>query len=690
MKQLHPNLNPIKADLLTVFIFLIIFACDLPCLYANTASPLFPKKEHASQCVKIIRTLERYHYLEKDLDNQMSQAILEKFIKQLDPGKRLFTATNIQQFKRHEFRLDNEIKQGNLSTPFKIANLYIERRRQRLKYIISLLPDWEKCLDFNAKDSIITDHDLRSWSSSQDVLYVFWKKDLKNHIIPLLLDDQEKKFIGETLGKVYKNRLKRVHQINENDIFQIFMNSVASSFDPHTEYFPPRVSEDFDIQMSLSLEGIGAVLQNEYEYIKVVRLIPKGPAEKSSLLMPGDKIIGVGQGKSGEIKDTIGQRIDHVVKLIRGPKNTYVRLKIIPAKMTNSTKTIQIKRDHVKLEDQSAQKKVVEIENNGLSLKIGIIEIPTFYFDFNAFRSGDKNYKSTTRDVKNHIAELKKQGIDGLLIDLRDNGGGSLEEANQLTGLFLKTGPIVQIQTKYHLQRLYDDDPAIDYRGPLIVLINRMSASASEIFAGAIKDYHRGIIVGTRSFGKGTVQQIEKMDIGKLKFTSAKFYRVSGQSTQNLGVEPDIHYPPLYNIEQTGEIALDGTLPPHDATEKTDYQRYRSLYPAYKQLRSKYEKRSMNDPGIRYLKNRKRMASKINAESAISLNIEDRKKRKSEYQAMELDIENEYLSLIGEPPLKDLDENKTQISEIKKILLEQTCLVMADFIHVTNQLGYMW
>lgn len=505
----------------------------------------------------------------------------------------------------------------------------------------------------------------------------------------MLLDDQEKKSIGETLGKVYKNRLKRLRQINENDIFQIFMNSVTSSFDPHTEYFPPRVSEDFDIQMSLSLEGIGAVLQNEYEYTKVVRLIPKGPAEKSNLLMPGDKIIGIGQGKSGGIKDTIGQRIDQVVKLIRGPKNTYVRLKIIPAQIKNSTKIIQIKRDYVKLEDQSAQKKVMEIENNGLSLKIGIIEIPIFYFDFNAFRRGDKNYKSTTRDVKNHIAELKKQGIDGLMIDLRDNGGGSLEEANQLAGLFLKTGPIVQIKTKYHLQQLYDDDPAIDYRGPLIVLINRMSASASEIFASAIKDYHRGIIVGTRSFGKGTVQQIEKMDIGKLKFTSAKFYRVSGQSTQNLGVEPDIHYPPLYNIEETGEISLDGTLP-HDAIVKTDYQRYRPLYPAYHQLRSKYEKRSMTDPGIRYLKNRKRMTAKINSESSISLNIEDRKKRKSEYKAMELDIENEYLSLIGAPPLKDLDENKTQISEIKKILLEQTCLVMADFIHLTNQLGYIW
>jgi carboxyl-terminal processing protease len=305
--------------------------------------------------------------------------------------------------------------------------------------------------------------------------------------------------------------------------------------------------------MSLSLEGIGAVLQNEYEFTKVVRLIPKGPADKSNLLMPGDKIIGVGQGENGEIKDAIGQRIDTVVKMIRGPKNTFVRLKIIPSEKTDTTKTIQIKREKVKLEEQAARKDIITLSHpNNPPLKIGIIEIPTFYLDFNAYNKGDPEYKSTTKDVQKLLFELKQEDIDGLIVDLRDNGGGSLKEANDLTGLFLKSGPTVQIKTKNRISRLYDEDPSIEYSGPLIVLINRMSASASEIFAGAIKDYHRGIIVGARSFGKGTVQELQPLGEGKLKITSAKFYRVSGESTQNLGVVPDLQYPQLYKIEDTG------------------------------------------------------------------------------------------------------------------------------------------
>ena len=326
------------------------------------------------------------------------------------------------------------------------------------------------------------------------------------------------------------------------------LRSSEKSFDPHTQYFPPRASEDFDIHMKLSLEGIGAVLQTEYEYTKVVRLIPKGPADKSNLLMPGDKIIGVGQGKTGEIKDTIGQRIDEVVKLIRGPKNTYVRLKIIPAEKSSSATTISIRRDKVKLEEQSAQKQVHTLTLDGREFRIGTIEIPNFYIDFEAYHRGDPKYKSTTTDVKKLLFELKSERIDGLIVDLRDNGGGSLMEANDLTGLFLTHGPTVQIRTKANTSRYYDENPSIEYRGPLLVLINRMSASASEIFAGAIKDYHRGLIVGTRSFGKGTVQELKPLGDGKLKLTSAKFYRVSGESTQNRGVVPDILFPQVYKV----------------------------------------------------------------------------------------------------------------------------------------------
>jgi len=530
---------------------------------------------------------------------------------------------------------------------------------------------------------------LRQWEPNEPALYSLWEKELKNHIISLILDDQENTSITDTLDKIYSSRLKRLLQTDSNDIFQIFMNSVTTSFDPHTQFFPPRVSEDFDIHMSLSLEGIGAVLQTEYEYTKVVRLIPKGPADKSNLLMPGDKIVGVGQGEKGEIKDTIGQRIDHVVKLIRGPKNTFVRLKIIPAKKSNSTKTIQIKRDKVKLEEQSAKKNIITIDHNNQTLKIGIIEIPNFYIDFNAYHRGDKDYKSTTKDVKKLLFELKKENIDGLIIDLRDNGGGSLKEASQLTGLFLKSGPTVQIKTKYRITRLYDDDPTIEYSGPLIVLINRMSASASEIFAGAIKDYHRGVIVGTRSFGKGTVQELQPLGEGKLKITSAKFYRVSGESTQNLGIVPDLKYPQLYKIEDTGESSLDGALP-WDTTIRTSYDSYRKLQIIYSQLFIRYQARSIKDPGLNYLNKRIKMISKLNSKTSISLNLDERKSRKKHYEQLELDIENDYLKAIGKDPIEKLDQDTAKTNDFKKILMDQTHLVMADFIDISNDFGFSW
>ncbi|OFZ58712.1 MAG: tail-specific protease, partial [Bdellovibrionales bacterium RIFOXYB2_FULL_36_6] len=528
------------------------------------------------------------------------------------------------------------------------------------------------------------------WHLDKQSLYPLWKSDLKNHIISLILDDQDEASIADTLEKTYSNRLKHLLQTNNGDIFQIFMNSVTSSFDPHTQYFPPNASEDFDIHMSLSLEGIGAVLQNEYEFTKVVRLIPKGPADKSNLLMPGDKIIGVGQGENGEIKDAIGQRIDTVVKMIRGPKNTFVRLKIIPSEKTDTTKTIQIKREKVKLEEQAARKDIITLSHpNNPPLKIGIIEIPTFYLDFNAYNKGDPEYKSTTKDVQKLLFELKQENIDGLIVDLRDNGGGSLKEANDLTGLFLKSGPTVQIKTKNRISRLYDEDPSIEYSGPLIVLINRMSASASEIFAGAIKDYHRGIIVGARSFGKGTVQELQPLGEGKLKITSAKFYRVSGESTQNLGVMPDLQYPQLYKIEDTGESSLDGALP-WDKTMKTNYSAYQPLDEIYKKLTEGYEERAFKDPGLNYLKKRIEISAELNSKAALSLNLESRKLRKKQYEQDELVIKNEYFKAIGKDPIEKPSQENTGIEDAKTILMNQTHLVMLDFIKFSKGLGFSW
>lgn len=690
MKMKQNKFNPShSSNFYKYFLSVILFISFSSELWAENFDIITPRPEYSSQCMNIIKSLERNHYSEKTLDNEMSSAILNQYIKQLDPMKQLFTLSDINQFKHYQFRFDNDLKKGNLDMAFEIFNLYMARSGEKLKYIISLIETWEKNFDFTLDESIVIDEKLLEWKPDKQSLYPLWKNDLKNHIISLILDNQDRASIADTLTKTYSNRLKLILQTNANDIFQIFMNSVTGSFDPHTQYFPPNASEDFDIHMSLSLEGIGAVLQNEYEFTKVVRLIPKGPADKSNLLMPGDKIIGVGQGETGEMKDAIGQRIDAVVKMIRGPKDTFVRLKIIPAEKNDTTKTIQIKREKVKLEEQAAKKEVIILSSPNPPFKIGIIEIPTFYLDFNAYNKGDPDYKSTTKDVQKLLFELKQENIDGLIIDLRDNGGGSLKEANELTGLFLKSGPTVQIKTKNRISRLYDEDPSIEYIGPLIVLINRMSASASEIFAGAIKDYHRGIIVGARSFGKGTVQELQPLGDGKLKITSAKFYRVSGQSTQNHGVEPDLQYPQLYKIEDTGESSLDGALP-WDQTMKTNYNSYPPLDAINKKLLERYEERSLKDPGLNYLKKRIEIGNELNSKAALSLNLAERESRKKQYEKAQLDVQNEYLKTIGKKPIEKTNKEGTGIEDSKTILMNQTYLVMADYINLVKNFGFEW
>ncbi|MFH2091112.1 MAG: carboxy terminal-processing peptidase [Pseudomonadota bacterium] len=680
-----------RLPLLFISSFLVITACLTSGLtvFADDITALVPENEQSLQCIRIVRALEQYHYSEKQLDNALSSIILDRYLKQLDPSKKLFTMHDIAAIKQYKFRMDDELKQGNLKPAFNIFNFYLSRSADRLDYILAFIKLWETQFDFTKEDSLVIENDLRQWQPDYPSLQETWEKDLKNHIITMILDGKDNQAITTELEKLYTNRKQRLLQTNANDAFQIFMNAVTASFDPHTQFFPPTASEDFNIHMKLSLEGIGAVLQTEYEYTKVIRLIPKGPADKSHLLMPGDKIIGVGQGEDGEITDTIGQRIDNVVKLIRGPKNTIVRLKIIPAKKSSDTKTIQITRDKVKLEDQSAKKDIITLDHNDQNLKIGVIEIPTFYKDFDANKQGDANHKSVTTDVKKLLFELNKEKIDGLIVDLRDNGGGSLDEANLLTGLFLTSGPIVQIRDKYDIERKYDPDPSIEYSGPLIVLINRMSASASEIFAGAIKDYNRGVVVGTRSFGKGTVQYLQPLGGGRLKLTSAKFYRVSGESTQHKGVLPDIDYPLFYKMEDTGESSLDGALP-WDTINKTFYKAYRPLTPLYTKLQEAYQKRSLNNPELNYLKKRIEMASSINDQTTISLNLAQRQSRKKQYEQLELSTENDYLQSVGKPVLNELTPEDATIKNTKKIIMDMTYEIMADLITYSREFGFSW
>nr|WP_321404288.1 carboxy terminal-processing peptidase [uncultured Desulfobacter sp.] len=681
------QMNKLRFRLGALFVVAALF-CFTPLCHAQIAELTF-QKEQAEQCVAIVDALERDHFTGKKMDSDMSALVFDRYVKSLDPGRHLFTQKDLDAYQPLKQLMYKYLKTGNLAPAYEIFNLYQSRSVQRLEYILELAKSWQTQIDFARNETLVIDYEHKPFIQDMSGLKPLWKKELKNHIINLKIDKKSDDEISETLEKIYSNRLSRLSQTQSRDVFQIFMNAVTMSFDPHSQYFAPRLSEDFDIHMKLSLEGIGAVLQNEYEYTKVVRLIPKGPADKSQKLAPGDKIIGVGQGEDGEIKDTIGQRIDDVVNQIRGPKDTFVRLKIIPARKSNVTATISIKRDEVKLEEQSAQKKVVDVTSNGKTYKLGIIEIPNFYIDFDAYHRGDPDYKSTTRDVTKLLTELKKEKIDGLIVDLRDNGGGSLKEANDLTGLFLKYGPTVQVKTKFRVSRLYDEDPQIAYTGPLMVLINRMSASASEIFAGAIKDYHRGLIVGTRSFGKGTVQELKPLGEGRLKMTSAKFYRVSGKSTQHKGVEPDIWFPQIYRTQNTGESALDGALL-WDHIEATRYSAYMSLQPMIKPLDDAYKKRAENSFGIKYLTQRIQLAETLSEQKALSLNLAERLKTDTAFNQEELALENSYRKQKGEEPLATLEDIDPEKEEIKEILTDQAEYIAADFITLSRKIGYTW
>ena len=660
-------------------------------------------REDAYTGIAIVRSLERYHYSGKRLDDALSAKILEKYLSTLDPARNLFTQGDINEFEQVKYWLDNSLERGNLHPGYVIFNVYLQRALQRLNYIRNLIPGWEQHFDFSKKETISLDRKNDPWPRNLDELKTLWHQELKNEILTRKLDNVSHDEITTRLKKRYHNRITRLAQIDEKDVFNSYMNAVTTTFDPHTQYFPPQLSEDFDIQMSLSLEGIGAVLQTEDDYTKVVRLVTAGPADKSGKLKPGDKITGVGQGDHGEIQDTLGWRIDEVVKLIRGPRDTIVRLEIIPAdkKGAQHTKTIAIKRDEVKLEDQAARKKIRTISQNDVSYRIGIIELPTFYLDFKAYQEGKKSYRSTTRDVLKLIEALKKENIDGLVMDLRDNGGGSLQEVNDLTGLFIKSGPTVQIRSRNgEMSQLDDPDPDIVYQGPLIVMINRMSASASEIFAGAIKDYHRGIIVGTRTFGKGTVQAMQSLGSGQLKLTSAKFYRVSGESTQNRGVLPDIEFPPLYNSKEIGESALDNALP-WDRTPEAGFHAFRDMTPLLSLLQKRHYQRIAHNPDFNYLNEKFIRSMEMFDIKQLSLDEKERRDQTALFEQQELELENRYRTAKGLPPFPSIEALRKEGDQEKKaengkedkkedLLLTETTHLMADFIEVSRAKGYQW
>ena len=626
----------------------------------ETSEPLKPLPEHGNTTKNIVEALASRHYVDTALDDNLSSRIFEQYLKDLDPSKSYLQASDISHFESYRYKMDNSLRNGNLEPAFVIFNRYHERVISRFERVIATLEEGIEHFDFTLDEELELEREDLPWAVDKKVLDDLWRKRIKNSVLNLKLAGKETVKIRELLLKRYNNRLSRTLQTNSEDIYQLYMNSFTKTYDPHTQYFSPRTSENFNINMSLSLEGIGAVLQLEDEFTKVVSLVPAGPADKSKQLQPDDKIIAVGQDEDGEMVDVIGWRLDEVVQLIRGKKDTIVRLNIIPAvaKDSSESKIIQITRNKVKLEEQSAKYEVIEIEQFGHTHKIGVIDIPTFYIDFNALQQGDKNFKSTTRDVKNLLVDLIEQDVEAVVIDLRDNGGGSLQEAKTLTGLFIDRGPTVQIRSKSNrVDILNDRDIRTIYDGPLGVLVNRLSASASEIFAGAIQDYRRGLIIGSQTFGKGTVQSLLPLNRGQLKLTQAKFYRISGESTQHKGIIPDIFYPANYDPDSIGESTLDRPLP-WDKIQPTRYRTRSSINHYLPDLMTLHAERVKNDPDFNYLKEAFAYRRDRNLDTTVSLNEAVRRQEKDDVETFWVTIENTKRAAQGLDPIMSLDDLK--------------------------------
>ena len=567
---------------------------------------------HHDRTLKLINYfVERYHYRKTKLDDLLSSQILDRYLNALDVNRSYFLANDIEFFESYRYELDDHLNAQDSEPLFGIFNVYRSRVLNRIDYALDLL---ETPFDFSVDEVYPFDRTKAPWAVDSADLDDLWRRRVKNDYLVLKLEGKTHSEIAKTLKDRYQQQKRRISQLSSQDVFQIIVNAYMSAIEPHTGYFSPRATENFKIRMSLSLEGIGAVLQAQNEFTVVQRVVPGGPAEFEGSLRAGDRIVGVGQGDTEPVVDVIGWRLDDVVDLIRGPKGSIVRLQIRPDPKTGNSESriLALTRDEIKLEEQAAQSTLLAVRDTEQVRRIGVIDIPTFYVDFDARSRGDADYRSTTRDVGRLITELENEGIDGLIIDLRGNGGGALAEATALTGLFIDSGPVVQVRDARGRTRVNrDPSDGLAYAGPLAVIVDRDSASASEIFSGAIQDYHRGIIVGEPTYGKGTVQNLIDLDrysqdpeqsLGQLKLTIAQFFRITGASTQHRGVVPDIALPSRGPDLPYGEKALENALP-FAEIDAAIFSQVSNDHPTYDldQLRKIHNARVLSDPDFSYL-----------------------------------------------------------------------------------------
>ena len=645
---------------------------DIPLDVNVIFEELMPEPGYAEITQDIIRQLTRNHYSEINLNDEFSSQMLDSFIKTLDISRIYFTQADIDEFEQYRTQLDDLLLAGDVNFGYMTFNRYRERLMDRLVYTIKRIEEDPEDFDFTVNEFIVVDRAEAPWPADEDALTELWRKRIKSNVLSMKLDDEsDMAEIRETLSKRFRSQLSQVLKTNGLDVYQRYMDAMTMTFDPHTQYYAPRAAENFNMSMRLSLEGIGAVLTTEDEYTKVVSIVTGGPADLAGELQPTDRIVGVAQGDMPYV-DVLGWRVDDVVQLIRGEKGSVVRLAVLPGASSLERKEISITRDTVKLEDQSAKKEIVEVEYEGRIHKIGVIELPTFYIDFEALQRRDPDFRSSTRDVRNLLEELKAEGVEGVVVDLRRNGGGSLSEANSLVGLFIRRGPTVQVRYADGNNIVQgDSDPELVYDGPLAVLVNRLSASASEIFAGAIQDYQRGIVLGSQTFGKGTVQELIPLGEGQMKITRAKFYRISGESTQHKGVTPDIVMPDLYDTaEDIGESALPTALP-WDTIDPNYYRPYSDLKTLLPSLNSMHESRLGVDPDFAFIEAQINRALENKEKNQLTLNEAELLSERAESDQWRLDITNTRRMAKGQEPYESVDAMDDS-SEVEEEILENT------------------
>jgi len=605
-----------------------------------TATQMKPIAAQTQAALWASRVLGRYHYKAVPLDDAMSVKIFDNYFDSLDSEKLYFVQADLDGFAAQRTRMDDAINNEDLTVPFAIYNMYQQRFADRMAYARGLL---KTKFDFSTEESLQLDREKAPWAKSEDEIRDLWRKRVKNDWLRLKLAGKDDKSIRETLDKRYENYVSRIRKLNNEDVFQMFMNAYATAIEPHTNYLGPRSADNFDIAMRLSLEGIGCVLQSRDDYTVIREIVPGSPADKSGKLKVGDRIVGVAQG-TGAFTDVLGWRLDDVVALVRGEKGSTVRLDVIPGDGGIDAKHVSVSmvRKKISMEEQAAKKSIMKVKEGGVERRIGVISLPTFYLDFEARRRGDKDFRSATRDVERILTELKKEKVDNVLIDLRNNGGGSLTEAIELTGLFIDKGPVVMQRTAEGRVEVESDTRAgLAWDGPVGVLINRGSASASEIFAAAIQDYGRGLIIGEPSFGKGTVQTLidldrfapnEKMRYGELKMTIAQFFRINGGTTQLRGVTPDIKLPVLADIENFGESSYDNALP-WVSIKPAQYMPLGDLKELVGPLQKRHEARIAKDKDFQFLQEDIAEVLKLRKENAISLNEAVRRKERDTQDA---------------------------------------------------------